>query len=299
MSLNMADSDRGNTDYASTVVDSPAPMTGRLFTGWLSGWSFRPRLWPTLAAALLIPLFLAAGQWQWNKAARKAQMQEEIETLGSGPAIATPIAPTDAESLRFHRIAARGYYEPQFQMLIDNRTHRGLAGYHVITPLRLEGSQMRVLVNRGWVPVAADRTQLPVIDTPPGPIDAEGLSITPPAEFFTLATPPTADPATRADWQPLWQNLDMARFAAAVDFAVQPFVLQLEAQSDAGGFVRDWPRPDDRRTVNLGYALQWWSFAATTVVLWLVLNLRRAGNNRRSTPCSTPHTAQPGIDDPS
>ena len=123
------------------------------------------------------------------------------------------------------------------------------------------------------------------------------------SEFFTLAAPPTTDratnPATLADWQALWQNLDMPRFAAAIDFPVQPFVLQLDAQSDAGGFVRDWPRPDDRRTVNLGYALQWWSFAATTLVLWLVLNLRRTGNDRRSAPRTKPHTAQPGIDAPS
>ena len=44
---------------------------------------FRVQLWPTLASALLIPLFLAAGQWQWNKAERKAQLQAELEALAS------------------------------------------------------------------------------------------------------------------------------------------------------------------------------------------------------------------------
>jgi hypothetical protein len=29
---------------------------------------FRPRLLPTLAALVLVPLFIAFGQWQWNKA---------------------------------------------------------------------------------------------------------------------------------------------------------------------------------------------------------------------------------------
>jgi len=60
-----------------------------------------------------------------------------------------------------------------------------------------------------------------------------------------------------------------------VSFPLQPVVLQLDADSPAGGFVREWPRPDDRRQTNLGYALQWWSFAATTVVLWLLLNFRK------------------------
>lgn len=250
-------------------------MTTRVLTALFMGLSFRPRFWPTVAAALLIPLFLAAGQWQWNKAESKAHLQEQIQTLGAGPAIAVPTVLADAEALRFHRLSARGYYEPQFQILIDNRTHQGQAGYHVITPLRLEGSEMRVLINRGWLPVATDRAQLPVFDTPPDLVEVEGLATTPPTKFFSLAVPETANAAAGSDWQPLWQNLDMARFSAAVSFPLQPFIVQLDAQSDASSFVREWPRPDDRRTVNLGYALQWWSFAATTFVLWLVLNLRR------------------------
>ena len=56
---------------------------------------------------------------------------------------------------------------------------------------------------------------------------------------------------------------------------IQPVVLELDAYgiaADAGGFVREWRRPDERRFVNVGYALQWWAFAATTFALWLVLS---------------------------
>ncbi|MEO8409384.1 MAG: SURF1 family protein [Propionivibrio sp.] len=239
---------------------------------------FRPQFWPTLAAALLIPLFLAAGQWQWNKAEKKAQLQSELETLASGPAIAMPTTLADADALRFRRVTARGHYEPEKQILIDNRTYQGRAGYHVITPLRLEGSDLRVLVNRGWVPGLAEHHEVPVIDTPNGLVEAEGVAIVPSTRFFTLGT--SAAPANA--WQNVWQNLDLQRYAAEVGFPVQPVVLQLDAQSPAGGFVRDWPRPDDRRQVNVGYALQWWSFAATTIFLWLFFNLRRARSGRQS-----------------
>jgi len=78
-----------------------------------------------------------------------------------------------------------------------------------------------------------------------------------------------------ASWQSVWQNLDLARYVASVDFPVQPLVMQLDAANGAGGFVRDWARPDDRRQVNVGYALQWWAFAATTGGLWLFFAWRR------------------------
>jgi len=184
-----------------------------------------------------------------------------------------PTIRVDAEALRYRKLVARGHFEPQYQVLIDNRTYRGQAGYHVVTPLRLEGSDMRVLVNRGWVPLQADRGTLPQIATPSGIVDVAGMAVVPGTRFFTLGKDDAKE--TQGAWQSIWQNLDLAHYGKVVSFPLQPVVLQLDADSPAGGFVREWPRPDDRRETNLGYALQWWSFAATTVVLWLLLNFRK------------------------
>ncbi len=236
------------------------------------GRRFQPRLWPTLAAALLVPLFIAAGQWQWTKATIKANLQKELDARGVEPAIQIPSTRVDAQSLLYRKIVAQGRYEPQHQILIDNRMHRGQAGYHVITPLRLEGSEIRVLINRGWVPARADHRLVPLIATPSGSVEVSGSASVPGSRFFTLE----ADNASiKSEWQSVWQNLDMERYSQAVNFPIQPIVIQLDAQSAAGGFVREWPRPDERLQTNLNYAIQWWSFAATTVVLWLVVNYRK------------------------
>jgi surfeit locus 1 family protein len=42
-------------------------------------------------------------------------------------------------------------------VLLDYKIHRGRLGYYVVTPLRIEGSAMHVLVNRGWVAAGARR----------------------------------------------------------------------------------------------------------------------------------------------
>lgn len=272
MSLNMADSSKTSLDYARsadpattapTAVDPALKRPGR---------RFRPQLWPTLAAALLVPLFIAAGQWQWSKATLKADLQMELETRGAEPAIQIPGTRVDAQSLLYRKVVAQGRYEAQHQILIDNRMLGGQAGYHVITPLRLEGGETRVLVNRGWVPAFADRRLVPQIATPGGNVEVSGTAIIPGTRFFTLE----ADAAsTKSEWQNVWQNLDMTRYGQAVSFPIQPIVIELDAASTAGGFVREWRRPDERRQTNLNYAMQWWSFAATTVVLWLVVNCRK------------------------
>ena len=89
MSLNIegsaAENAYGGVDYARP---STADTGASAASGTQSRRSFRPALWPTLAAALLIALFLAAGNWQWNKAALKAERQQQLDSRGAQSSLA-------------------------------------------------------------------------------------------------------------------------------------------------------------------------------------------------------------------
>jgi surfeit locus 1 family protein len=261
----MADSAKVNADYAragSTQATAAArPESQR---------RFRPRLLTTLLSIALVALFISFGQWQWNKATVKGDLQTLLDTRSAEPAIAMPTAPVDAQSIRYRQVVARGSYEPAQQILIDNRVYREQAGYHVLTPLRIEGSEMRVLVNRGWVPALAEHSRTPQIATPDGMVEVSGMAIVPGTRYFTLGAE-----STSGEWQKVWQNLDMTRYSKAVQFSVQPVVIQLSPESTASGFAREWPRPDERIERHVGYALQWWGFALATVLIWLAVNFRR------------------------
>ncbi|MCP5268545.1 MAG: SURF1 family protein [Zoogloeaceae bacterium] len=250
---------RATPDAASRHVGGPTPVSRRfvIFAGGA-------------LVVLLVPLFISLGQWQWNKAMIKESRQSLLDSRAAETPVSLASSMVDADALRFRRVAVRGTYEPQQQILVDNRVHQERAGYHVVTPLRIEGSDMRVLVNRGWIPANADHSKVPVFPTPTGMVELTATAIVPGTRFFTLAP----EPATPG-WQPVWQNLDLARFRNAVTFPLQPVVLQLDAgTSNAGGFVRDWPRPDERIERHLGYAWQWFGFAAATAGIWIFFLLR-------------------------
>lgn len=225
-------------------------------------------IWGGLAMVVLLPLFSWLGMWQWEKAEARFARQAELDARSQGPALEMPVAAAEAEALRHHRFALAGEYDAKRQILIDNRVHAGQAGYHVVTPLKLAGSELAVLVNRGWVPAAADRRILPEVPPPAGPVRVSGIAVIPPARFFTLGGAPAGSA------EPVWQNLDLERFRAGSAYPLQPVVIQLDA-SAPGGYVREWPRPDERADRNLGYAVQWFGFAATSLGIWLYYLLRR------------------------
>ena len=226
----------------------------------------------TLLSMALIALFISFGQWQWNKATVKGDLQTLLDTRSAEPAISMPVVPADAQAMRYRQVITRGHYEAEHQILLDNRVHREQAGYHVITPLRIENSEMRVLVNRGWVPALAEHSQTPQVTTPTGLVDVSGMAIVPGTRYFTLGAEVAG---STSGWQKVWQNLDLPRYVKAVNFPVQPVIIQLSPESTPGGFAREWPRPDERIERHIGYALQWWGFALATVLIWLVVNFRR------------------------
>ena len=271
MSLNIADSSKVSSNYARTEHDvATSPVSQE--DGSDSTRRCRPRLLPTLAAALLLPLFIFAGNWQWNKATVKGNLQRQLDMRATEPAVQIPATRVDdPQSLRYRKVVAQGYYEPQHQVLIANRTLHERAGYHVITPLRLGGSEIRVLINRGWIPALAKYRDEPQVSTSAGMVEVSGTAIIPGTYFFTLGD----DGYSTSEWHSVWQNLDLKRYGKAVGFQIQPFVVELNPESAAGGFAREWRRPDERLESHLSYAFQWWGMAATTVVLWLVLNFRR------------------------
>ena len=216
----------------------------------------------------LIPAFISLGLWQWRKAETKTALQMSLDTRSSEPPVLMPVTPVDAESLRYRRLILRGTYDATRQILIDNRLHQEQAGYHVITPLRIAGSTMHVLVNRGWLPAAADHRIAPVAEAPVGEIELSGIATIPTQRFFNLAPQPTSG------WEPVWQNLDLERFRQSVPYPLQSVIVQLDPAAD-GGFVRQWPRPDERAECHRSYVLQWFGFAIASLGIWVYFLIRR------------------------
>lgn len=230
---------------------------------------FRPGLLPTLAMLLAVTVCIKLGLWQQHKAEVKRALQTQLDQRLKEAPVALPEKIADLEAWRYRRVKVRGSYDTRYQILLDNQVEQEVAGYHVVTPLQLENG-MRVLVNRGWIAAPANHGTVPQVATPGGMQEVEGAIWLPPDRFFALGPTPAG-----TQWEQVWQNMDLKRYAQAVPFAVQPFVIRLDATSTAGGFVREWPKPAERIEMHVGYAYQWFGFALAFAVIYLVVNIRK------------------------
>jgi surfeit locus 1 family protein len=234
----------------------------------LRGLEFRMRWVPTLVLALPIPVFLALGVWQLDRAGQKRDLAATLIARAELPVLALSGLVEDPASLRYRQVQVEGAFEAAEQVYIENRRRGGSNGFHVITPLRMAGSDVRVLVNRGWIPARPDGG-LTAADVPQGPVVITGE--------VDVPSPPALDLAGGAGaraWGDRWPYLTVALYQARVAYPVQPLVV-LQAAGDSGGFVREWPRPAADDIMHLGYAVQWFAFAVIALVIYLRLSLER------------------------
>ncbi len=227
------------------------------------------RFWLVTLAALLALLATAAlGRWQLGRAAQKEALQMAIEARGSLPAIdaVSLVAAVDTDSLLHRRIEAVGHWVGERTVFLDNRPLNGRAGFYVVTPLRLQGSDTVLLVQRGWVPRNfEDRTRVPTIATPAGLVQVHGRIAPAPSKLYEMGAPETG---------PIRQNLDLAQFRAETGLALAPVSLQQTAGA-GDGLARDWPKIGSGVEKHYGYAFQWFGLSALITVLYVWFQIVR------------------------
>lgn len=233
--------------------------------------TFRPMLWPTLLGAVALVILICLGNWQMDRLAWKEGLLARIEAgLAADP---QPLPPRDAwakldqEAFTYTPVTVTGTFDHAREVHAYITSIDGEAGYHVITPLALEGGG-HVLVDRGFVPVsrkaAATRTEGQI----EGPVAFTGIAITPEdANAFT--------PEPDLDGN-VWYHRPVDRIAQELGIApVFPLMIDAGPAPVPGGYPVGGQTRLALKNPHLGYAFTWYGLAATLVGVWLAFHIAR------------------------
>lgn len=216
--------------------------------------------WLRLGLWLLgVPLLLALGSWQLQRAEQK---QVWLEQLEQSPATTPEVALQRLEASDWVPVRFDLELMPLKVFLLDNRTHEGKAGYEVVIPVRVDEGPFW-LGSLGWVAAPPRRDELPEINLKRQWLLAEAV-LSRPLESLTLTGTQFEE-----GWPRRIQSLDMEQIRSSLALSVEPLVLHLKtAVSDS-----IMPRthiytgiPPQRHT---GYAVQWFGLALA-LIIWLV-----------------------------
>jgi len=222
----------------------------------------RRTLWFVLFALVAAAVCVRLGFWQLARNAERREVNARVSArLLEPPAPFAAVAPL-GDSARFRRVTLTGVADYAHEVVHAARTNGGSPGVHLLTPVRIAGSDGAVLVNRGWVyspdGVAVDHARWREGDT---------LQVTGFVEHF-LAAPRPAAGVPRTDR--VVRTVDRDEIVRLTGTAVAPvYVVATEVESrpaHAGEPPVRLTPPELGTGPHLGYAIQWFAFAAIALI---------------------------------
>lgn len=242
-------------------------------------------VWALCLYLIVVLCMLWLANWQLDRAALKTQMQQAATQARESVAVPVEALENLADAAtNYQRVLVEGVYLDSLQFLWDNRTHKGQAGFEVISPLRQESGNL-VLINRGWVPMGPSRAELPDVALPQNVVDqkvvVEGFLTTPSKGFASGPSMQEAD-----QWPRMLQYFDYAQLGQALKEPVVPVVVQAQALDNGATtpivltsrpewLTANWQPAASGPAKHYSYAFQWFAMAIALTIITFVVNSRK------------------------
>lgn len=228
--------------------------------------------WGTAFTLIGVIVLCFLGYWQVQRYGWKQELLSKINAQYELDASNVPLELGDIEN---YGGLKRGYfvgrYHHTLSILLQPRTHNGIAGYDVLTPFTVGGPQgFAFLVNRGWVPHERERSKFFLMDMPMGDIKITGMLRRPPRHnAFT----PENDPE-----RGVWYRVDINQIALYQKIALDSrvvFYVDSEANRE-----RDYPVSSSNSVMlsnnHIQYAIFWFAMAFFLAVIYFFRFFKKA-----------------------
>lgn len=214
-------------------------------------------------------VFVRLGLWQVSRLReRRAVNATALAARSAEPVVIDPgHAPWAALANR--RIVVTGTYDFAGEIVLRGQSASGVPGVRIVTPLRPLTGDTAILVQRGFVP-APDASTVDLVPLR----EPDTVRVT--AIGFLLPDSAVAgERREAANGQVTWRRIDLTETREQLRYPVaQLLALQLPdtalpalPRRDAPALLDDGP--------HLSYAVQWFSFALTALVIGSIVGFRR------------------------
>lgn len=227
----------------------------------------------TVLVVVVAATCIRLGFWQLDRLEQRRARNAAVSTRGAAPPIPVArAAAMDTSALTWRRIVAVGEYDNARTIILAGRAHDGRPGVFVLTPMRVAGAPA-VLVDRGFVPTPDAAT-----------IDLAALKLGTRDSVLGLAR--TYDPpggrhggavvgGRGAGGGVRVYRLEPGALRELFPYRLASFWVQALPDTSAPAVPQRTGPPELDEGPHMGYAIQWFGFAAVAIIGGLALALRR------------------------
>ena len=238
----------------------------------------------------LAAVMLRASFWQWSRYHYKVDLVKSYQSTSTSQALPFPaqgLAPQDFSSVLNRKVRLSGTYDFAHEMIVLNRSHASGPGFWLLTPLKIDGTNNRVIVSRGFIPFA---------DSSPASWEKYRFSA---QELFdavvqasvphrSYLTPDSVSEESSDSFQRKWFYPDIDKIARQLPYPlITPVFLQHLGSSPHGLFPAQSVSVDVPPSTHFGYTIEWALLATASIVVGFLVQAFPRGGRR---PVFAPHS---------
>lgn len=204
------------------------------------------------------------GLWQLDRLEQRKVFNARVMAQQDDEVLILSSKSMDQElyEMEYRTVEVTGEYAYSQEVALSNQVWNGLLGVHLLTPLKIEGTEMYVLVDRGWIPSEdyspenwnkyQEQGEITVL----GVIRRAQIR----SSFGILPDPTLTLEQTRLTH---WKNVNLERIQLENGIPMLPTYIQESPQGEQNNPpLRSVIDLDLSEGPHMGYALQWFSFGA-------------------------------------
>ena len=219
---------------------------------------FNPGIRITIFFVFFAILFFSLGLWQIERGQAKTIILAEFEDNLSK----TPVY-LNQESKKWDRVYVKGKWDNSKQILVDNVINRGIAGYKVLTPLRIIETNQLILVDRGWIKQNKYREILPNIELIQADEVVSGI-----LEYPELGLVLSEDLVSK-EWPKISQTKNLEVISKEYDEFIYPMILLADPiLKNSLEYIKITPT-NMTPTKHYGYSAQWFLMFLVLCLMYL------------------------------
>lgn len=213
----------------------------------------------TLLAIAGVIVLIRLGIWQldrlkWRRTFNSHYLQQvAMPALFLNESVEDPVL-IDSE---YRQVRAKGHYDFGGEVYLQNQAFQNQPGFRALTPYVLDGSEMVVYVDRGWIGMDAIETMDEINQNAEGEQEISGV-IRLPQQRNSFGIDPDAEKSPDSRF---WMIVNLERLQERERRTVLPIYIQLTKKETSNLPI---PVPNEieiSEGPHMGYAIQWFFFA--------------------------------------
>ena len=222
---------------------------------------------------IVFSILIKLGLWQLERADHKKNLNESYKLRQAEKVIDLNVHKSinSKESILWRRVSLNGSFYKEKNLIVDNQIFKHEAGFNILTPFKIDGTGMTILINRGWHKNLINREQIPIIKNVDDIDQINGYAVKIPVPGINLGgSNIEIINASLARFQRI--NVDEINNFYQANFL--PYMVYLNPLID-DEYISNFKLPVPDSEKNYGYAFQWFAFALTLLIIFLRLGITK------------------------